>query len=160
MDKYQFKAPDKDVFKLWRAVFALVHVDGNFSQEEQHYIKTIIDAFSFTTKQKEVIRQDLENKVDAIKLFQEITQVDNQRQFFVMARTIAWCDGYLHEDEQGIIQKIVNSLGQDAKKFQKELRWLERKPIMTEGKSSGKPEDDLIQIVFTKMSAFYRENII
>ena len=160
MDIYQFSAPEEDVFRLWRAVFALVHVDGTFTEEEQNYIKQIIETFAFTEEQRQTIEQDIKDKASVIQLFEDIQDEDNQRQFFVMVRTIAWCDGYLHEAEQEVMQKIVNNLGDKAQKFEKELRWLERKPIMTEGQSSGKPEDDLMQLVLKKMSAFYRENII
>ncbi len=160
MDIYQFSAPEEDVFRLWRAVFALVHVDGTFTEEEQNYIKQIIETFAFTEDQRQTIEQDIKDKANVIQLFADIEDEDNQRQFFVMVRTIAWCDGYLHEAEQEVMQKIVNKLGDKAQKFEKELRWLERKPIMTEGQSSGKPEDDLMQLVLKKMSAFYRENII
>ncbi len=160
MTDEQFPTPDDQMFALWRAVFALVHVDGAITEEEVSYIEKIKDAFNFTRKQKKIIKTDLKNRQDVASLFEEITQVNYQRQFFVMARTIIWCDGYLHELELEAVNKIVKNLGEDRTKFENELRWIERKPVTDEGRAPEALQEDMIKIVFRKMSAFYKEKTI
>jgi len=90
-------------------------------------------------------------------LFGKIEQEKNIRQFFVMARAIIWCDNFLHELELRAINQIVDSLGQDVKRYQNELRWMERKPIMIKGHDQDAPhQDELMQIVSNHMEAFYK----
>lgn len=160
MSEKTFPSPDEEMFALWRAVFALVHVDGNFAEEEKTYIEKIIAHFSFTDEQENTIRKDLDNKEDVVSLFKDIKSENYQRQFFVMARTIVWCDGFLHELELKAVNKIAQNLKSRRAKFQNELRWIERKPFIEEGCSPNEPEEDVMQIVIRKMSAFYEEKTI
>lgn len=154
---YQFDPPEEDVFRLWRAVFALVHVDGEFSDDERRYVERIMDTFSFSNEQKDIINKDLKEKAGVVSLFKKIEQEKNIRQFFVMARAIVWCDNFLHELELKAINQIVDSLGQDVKRYQNELRWVERKPIMIKGHDQDAPhQDGLMQIVSNHMEAFYK----
>lgn len=160
MTEEKFPTPTDEMFALWRAVFALVHVDGNISKEEISYIDQIKDAFGFTRRQKKIVKADLKNRTDVAELFKEITETKYQRQFFVMARTIIWCDGYLHELELEAVNKIVKHLGSDRAKFENELRWIERKPVADETRTPEMPQEDMMKIVFRKMSAFYKEKTI
>ncbi len=155
-----FPTPDNEMFALWRAVFALVHVDGNISAQEIAYIEQIKEAFSFTRKQKKIIKDDLKKKPDVSNVFKEINDINHQRQFFVMARTIIWCDGYLHELELEAVNKIVKLLGRNSTKFENELRWIERKPITDESQTPNTQQEDTMKIVLKKMSAFYKEETI
>ena len=160
MGDYSFSMPDDDMFRLWRAVFALVHADGSVAEAEREYIEKIINIFSFSAKQKRIIKKDLKRKEDVAALFGEIEKEEHKRQFFNIARTIVWCDGYLHEMEMAAMNEIVNNLGKEAEKYQKELRWISRKPIVEVGHSENQPEEDVMQIVMEQMTAFYKEKII
>lgn len=160
MTDEKFPTPDDEMFSLWRAVFALVHVDGNISEEEIRYIEKIKEAFGFTRKQKKIVKTDMKDKLDVATLFQDISNVNYQRQFFIMARTIIWCDGYLHELELEAVNKIVKNLGNDRAKFENELRWIERKPVADESRETDLQQEDMMNIVFRKMSAFYKEKTI
>jgi len=157
MKTYNFSPPDEDVFRLWQAVFALVHVDGDFSDQEKFYVERIVDIFAFTDDQKAEVHKTLKKKMGAVVLFKRIEEQDNIRQFFVMARTIIWCDGIYHELEATAIEHIVQDLGDDAQSYEHELRWINRKPILAEGSTPEVLEKDLIQIVTEQMSAFYKE---
>lgn len=160
MTNDKFPTPDDEMFALWRAVFALVHVDVRVTEEELSYIDQIKEAFSFTRKQKKIIKADLKKQQNVVGLFQEITETNYKRQFFVMARTIIWCDGYLHELELEAVNKIVKNLGDDRAKFENELRWIERKPVADESQTLDTAQEDMMKLVFRKMSAFYKEKTI
>ncbi len=157
MTHFNFDPPDDEMFCLWRAVFALVHVDGEFSDAEKVYIDKMSEIFVFTDAQKSVIQNDIKSKARVAVLFDDIQSDDYRRQFFVMARTIVWCDGFLHELELQAIEKIVHNLGQNAEKFQKELRWIDRKPIINEGQASHVPQEDVMRTVLKQMTVFYKE---
>ncbi len=155
-----FQTPDEDMFCLWRAAFALVHADGAFSQEEKDYIEKIIDTFAFSMKQKRVIKKDLKVKTSVVELFNDIKDEKLIRQFFVIARTIVWCDGFLHQLELDAINQITKNLGESATLYQNELRWIKRKPIMKEGVLPDTPADDVMAIVVAQMKAFYKEQVL
>ena len=146
MHQHRFETPDEDMFRLWRAVLALVHVDGELSPEEKDYTKQVTNIFSFSFRQRWTIKGDMKKNPDVEKLFKKIKHKEYRRQFFVMARNIIWCDGLLHEAEQKAVQQIVESIGDDAALFENELRWIDRKPT----------ED--INGIIEQMSLFYREN--
>ncbi len=158
MAQKNFPPPDEDMFALWRAVFALVHADGTFSDAEKAYIEKIIEIFSFTPKQKKIVKDDLKNKADVTELFSKINETNYKRQFFIMARTIVWCDGFLHELELKAVNQIVKKLGKQKTLYQNELRWIDRKPLIEEGEIPSQPQDDVMQIVQAHMSNFYKEN--
>ena len=160
MVQRDFDVPDDDMFRLWRAVFALVHADGKFSDDEKKYIEHVTDQFSFSSKQKSIIQKDIKQKADVVALFNDIEKLDNGRQFFLMARTIVWCDGFLHELEMDAIQRVVKSLGNDANMFEAELRWIERKPVRRVGQDEDAHHEGVIKIVVEQMSAFYKEKVI
>lgn len=160
MTHKDFETPDEGMFCLWRAAFALVHADGAFSQEEKDYIESIVETFAFSAKQKRIIKKDLKDKTSVVGLFNDIQGDDLIRQFFVIARTIIWCDGFLHQLEQEAINKIVENLGENAISFQNELRWIKRKPIIKEGYLPDAPADDVMTIVVEQMKAFYKEQIL
>ncbi len=158
MEAGDFHAPDKEMFKLWRAVFSLVHADQKVSPEELQYVEAMVEVFRFTDDQKEAIKEDMKKPRDVVKLFKQIKSKAHRRQFFVMARTIVWCDGFLHELESKAIQRVVKSIGEEAKDYANELRWIERKPTMEADLSPEKAEERMMQDVVAKMLVFYRDS--
>lgn len=158
MEAGNFHAPDKEMFRLWRAVFSLVHADQKVSPEEIQYVEAMVEVFRFTDDQKKTIKEDMQKPRDVVKLFRQIKGKAHRRQFFVMARTILWCDGFLHELESKAIQRVVKSLGEEARDYANELRWIERKPAMEPDISPEKAEERMMQDVVAKMIAFYRDN--
>lgn len=157
----QFPTPDAVAFTLWRAVFSLVHVDGNFSDEERAYIDQIMDVFSFSRAQRKVIRTDLNKKTDVVDLFHNIIGDDYRHQFFMMAQTIVWCDDYLHELELEALERVIQSLdGNEAKKYDKDLQWLKRKPMIAFQEHAMYSKANMVDIVVRKMSAFYEDTIL
>ncbi|MCB1591434.1 MAG: TerB family tellurite resistance protein [Alphaproteobacteria bacterium] len=157
MEAGDFHAPDEEMFRLWRAVFSLVHADKEVSPEEIQYVEAMVEVFRFTDKQKEVIKKDMRKPQNVVRLFKQIESREHRRQFFVMARTILWCDGFLHELESKAIQKIVKSIGEEAGDYASELRWIDRKPVMEADVPPAQAEERMMQDVVAKMLSFYRD---
>ena len=152
-----FEAPDAEMFKLWRAVFSLVHVDGEVSPEERDYVEGMMDVFHFSNAQREVVESDIKNSGDVVGFFKEISSVRHRRQFFILARTIVWCDGIYHDDEREAIEAIKDSLGDNIKHYTSEIRFIDRKPSVLHDTRRGDDQEHMMQAVMRQMLDFYRE---
>lgn len=157
MEAGNFQAPDEEMFHLWRAVFSLVHADKEVSPEELQYVEAMVDVFRFSSKQKKTIKEDMKKPRDVVRLFRKIKGKAHRRQFFILARTILWCDGFLHDLESKAIQRIVKDIGQEADNYANELRWIERKPILESHLTPEEAEERMMQDVVAKMLSFYGE---
>ncbi len=156
-DTVKIEQPDDALFSLWRAVFALVHVDGEVSSEEERYIDSVMERFSFSNEQQDIVRDDLKKQGSVVTLFQNIESLDYRRQFFVLARTVVWCDGFLHDDERQALEDVQKSLGDDIAQYSSELRWLDRKPVPYDGVSGETNEERMMQTVIYQMLAFLHD---
>ncbi|MCD8496607.1 MAG: TerB family tellurite resistance protein [Alphaproteobacteria bacterium] len=128
MDAKTMEPPDGEMFALWRAVFSLVHADNEVTEEERGYIDGMMHVFRFSDEQKAVVARDVEDAPDTISLFNAMRSERHQKQFFVMARTVLWCDGEFQEEEQAVVERLRSSLGSRADAFKQELDWLTRQP--------------------------------
>lgn len=155
MDAKGFEAPDAEMFKLWRAVFSLVHVDGEVSPDEREYIDAMMDVFHFSAEQRGVVEGDLKAPGDVVSFFKAITSVQHRRQFFVMARTIVWCDGVFHDDERAALETVKAALGSQVSEYESEIRFMDRKPALPEGSN----QESMMQGVVRQMVDFYKENL-
>lgn len=149
-------APDADMFALWRAVFAMVHVDGEISTEEEAYIGNVMDVFKFSDEQRDIVKADIKKPGDIVAMFQAIEDVAHRKQFFILARIVAWCDGLFHDDEREALEAVQASL--DAPEdYASEIRFLMRKPVVPDGLSGDSDEERMMQHVMLQMASFYNE---
>ena len=152
-----FEAPDDEMFTLWRAVFSLVHVDGDVSEEEESYIRGMMDVFHFSEKQRKTIEADLKVPGDVVALFRKISSLRHRRQFFILARTIVWCDGIFHDDERAAIEALKVALGDSVSDYESELRWIDRKPDVVSQSVDDDSEERMMKDVVRQMVEFYKE---
>lgn len=147
-------APDADMFALWRAVFAMVHVDGELSGEEEAYIGSVMDAFKFSDEQRNVVKGDVKKPGDVVAMFQAVESRAHRKQFFILARIIAWCDGLFHDDEREALEAVQECLNA-PEDYASEIRFLMRKPAVPEGLSGDSDEERMMQHVMLQMASFY-----
>lgn len=159
MEMKTFVAPDTEMFALWRAVFSLVHADGEIAAEERGYIEGMMEVFRFSQEQRSIIEADLTQAPDTLALFQALKNIRHCKQFFVMARPIIWCDGLFHDKERALIEQITALLGQDAAHYEGELRWIDRKPDAAPSNALETGEEAMMQGVVRQMLDFYKDNI-
>jgi len=148
-------APDADMFALWRAVFGMVLVDGEFSEEEEAYINHVMDVFKFSDAQRADVKTDIKRPVDIVEMFKAIESRDHRKQFFILARIVAWCDGIFHDDEREALEAVQASLD-SPDDYESELRFLMRKPAVPEGLSGDTDEERMMQNVMLHMAEFYK----
>ncbi len=150
-------APDEAMFKLWRAVLSLAHVDNEVDDLEDYLSQSITQIFKFSDEQKAQLEKDRGAKRSPRDLFMEIEGTDYRAQFFRLARIVIWCDGILHEDEMAIVHDIQEALGDEAGVYEADLRWMNRKPDLPFGESASIPEEAMIKSLIYQMIAFYEE---
>jgi len=149
-------APDADMFALWRAVFGMVLVDGELSEEEEAYIDNVMDIFKFSDAQRAEVRKDMKAPQDIVQLFRAIDSKRHRKQFFILARIVAWCDGIFHDDEREALEAVQECL-KTPEDYESELRFLMRKPAVPDGLSGENDEERMMQHVVLQMIAFYQE---
>ncbi len=152
-----FTAPDEEVFNIWRAVFALAHADGNVGEEEYEYIRAMMALFHFSDEQKNLIELDVQSRPDIGALFDQIQGKEQRSRYFVMARTIIWCDGVFHERERAVMEDIKTRLGAGLDDFKAELEWIEKKPEIPGAVDSKSKEEKVLRGVLRQMLDFYQE---
>lgn len=158
METHDFEAPDSEMFKLWQAVFSLVHVDGDVSDEERDYIEGMMDVFHFSEEQRAIIAADLQNPGDVVGYFGKISSIRHRKQFFIMARTIVWCDGVFHDDERAAIDAVKSALGDALSEYESEIRWIDRKPDLGDGLIGG-DQERMMKSVVRQMLEFYEDDL-
>lgn len=160
MDAKTMEPPDAETFKLWRAVFSLVHADDEVTEEEKGYIEGMMHVFRFSDEQRKIVAQDIANPADVVGYFAAIKSERHQKQFFIMARTVLWCDGEFQEAERRAVERLRGSLGSRADQFKQELEWLERKPEATIAVALETGEEAMMKGVVRQMLDFYKEGRI
>jgi hypothetical protein len=91
---------------MWRAVFAIAHVDGKVSYKEKKRLNEVLTSQRFSPPQKETLIEDLSVAQDITNLFDLITDKEDVIDFFYIARSIAWCDGEFDAQERKILLSL------------------------------------------------------
>ncbi|MCB9983248.1 MAG: TerB family tellurite resistance protein [Rhodospirillales bacterium] len=93
-------------FYMWRAVFALAHIDRVVTDEEQALAGRYLESVPFSEEQKAVLRQDLLEAQDIEEMFEQIADPADQSEFFGFARLMVWCDGDFDQQEEEIFDRL------------------------------------------------------
>lgn len=93
-------------FYMWRALFAISHVDNVLSPEEIRFMTETLEDIPFSAGQKQVLKDDIINGKDIVEMFQKISNANDQASFFRFAMDLVWIDGDYGEDEQKIMLKL------------------------------------------------------
>lgn len=93
-------------FYMWRAVFAMAHADDEVTESELKFMNEILEKHNFSTLQKDLLKNDIENKQDISSFFSFITEQKHRSQFFRFARMLCWTDGDFDAQEQAILTKL------------------------------------------------------
>ena len=139
------QAPDDHMFALWRAVFSLAHVDGEVDEAERALIDEVMTIFSFTDLQKQAVDDDFKSAGNTLNLFKGIEFPHHRAQSFRLARIMSWCDGFLHEQEMEIIEAIKADLGDDVMQYERDLRWMNRKPDLPIEEQATSCEEEMMK---------------
>lgn len=94
---------------MWRAVIAMIHADGVVTSQELSFLTDHLKDLHLTEEQMETVKEDIQTPQSAQKMFENITNSMDQRDFFALARAVSWCDGDYDQQEQ----LIINTLEKD-----------------------------------------------
>lgn len=96
-------------FNMWRAVVALVHVDGRVTTEEKELVESYMGNLPLSAQQVAILREDLVDAQDVGDMFGRITAPEDQGEFFQFARIMNWSDGDLDAQEDEIFNKFQDT---------------------------------------------------
>jgi uncharacterized membrane protein YebE (DUF533 family) len=93
-------------FAMWRAVIALVHVDGVVSPYEIHFVREHLRGLTLTPAQTQILADDLVRPQNIETMFAQITAEIDKRDFFSLARVLCWSDGDFQQQEKSILSRL------------------------------------------------------
>ena len=91
---------------MWRAVVAMVHADGVVTPHEVSFINDYIHDMQLSHVQLEMIGQDLQTPQDVYEMFANVSELQDRKDFFALARALSWCDGDFDAQEKTIINRL------------------------------------------------------
>lgn len=91
---------------MWRGVVAMAHADGVITPHELSFISEYMREMNLSKAQIELIGNDLQKTQDIYEMFSNITEPEDRKEFFALARAISWCDGDFDKQEQRIISNL------------------------------------------------------
>lgn len=99
-DSHQSEGLNLSHFSMWRAVVALVHVDGKVTDEEKAVIHRMTANLNLSTAQRITLDQDLEHGIVLEKVLDHITDHRDFSQLVKTAKSIFMADHEFDESEQ------------------------------------------------------------
>ncbi len=94
------------LFHMWRTVFALAHADNVVSNEEVRFMAEAIEDVRFSGAQREILKKDIADPQDPVKMFAQIEDPKDRIEFFNFAHKMVWSDGDYAHEEQAIVKKL------------------------------------------------------
>lgn len=91
-------------FYMWRGVVVMIHADNMVTPQELSFINDYIKDMNLSQEQLDIIHDDLKNPQDTFEIFTKITDEEDKKDFFALARAVAWCDGNFVKQEERIIK--------------------------------------------------------
>lgn len=96
-------------FYMWRAVVAMVHADGVVTPHEVAFVNDYINDINLSPEQMKMIGGDLQTPQDVYEMYAHITERQDKKDFFALARALSWCDGDYDGQEKHIIEVLEES---------------------------------------------------
>ncbi len=93
-------------FNMWRCVVGMAHADGVITPHELAFINNYIKDLSLSKAQLDIVGDDLREAQDIHDIFSKVTDHQDKKDFFVLARALSWCDGDYAAQEKSIIEQL------------------------------------------------------
>lgn len=97
-------------FYMWRAIVAMAHADGVVTPHEIDFLREQMKDISFSEGQLQMLAGDLGAAQDIHVMFRQITQEQDRRDFFKLARVLSWSDGDYAAQEQHILEALEQDM--------------------------------------------------
>ena len=93
-------------FYMWRTIFSLAHADDVVMPEEKRFMTETLSTLQLSLEQKDALERDMHIPEDSEGLFKLITDRQDQRDFFDLARNLVMADGEYHQSERTIMAQL------------------------------------------------------
>lgn len=106
-----------DKFNLWRATFALVHLDGKVTKQEVEWAKERLKSLPLTDEQKHILVADFKAKKGLEHFLEAVTNKADRAFLLHQVRVISNMDGEYSTEEKEFFKsleaKIMNGINLD-----------------------------------------------
>lgn len=109
-------------FYMWRAVFAMAHVDGVVTPHEIDFLREQMKDIPLSDGQIQTLAGDLGLAQDIHAMFRQITAAADKRDFFKYARILSWSDGDYAAQEKHILETIEQDMAAEDRALLDESR--------------------------------------
>ena len=93
-------------FYMWRAVVAMAHADGVVTAHELDFLQKALKDILVSNGQMEILKKDIKMPQDIHVMFSQISDAQDRREFFKLARVLSWSDGDFDAQERKIIKSL------------------------------------------------------
>lgn len=100
-------------FYMWRAVVAMAHADGIVTPHEVNFLHQQMKDVPMSDGQLQMLAKDLTEPQNIRVLFLQITDKQDKRDFFKLARVLSWADGDFDAQEKHILEYLESLAGED-----------------------------------------------
>jgi uncharacterized membrane protein YebE (DUF533 family) len=98
---------------FWRVLAAMAHADGVVAPEEILFITQELKKQDFTQEERMLIISDLDNKQDAVALFNQLPSARAKAECLFLIKTIFNADGNFHPAEEALYNALQEGLEKD-----------------------------------------------
>ena len=107
---------------MWRAGVAMAHADGIVTPHEIDFLRAQMSDIPFNDAQIQTLAGDLGIAQDIHVMFRQITDINDKRDFFKLARVLSWSDGDYAAQERHILDTIEQDMAADDRALLDESR--------------------------------------
>lgn len=102
----QIEGLSESKFAMWRGVIFMIHADNVVTPQEISFINDCLKDTELSPLQLFIIAEDLKNPKNPQEIFDQITNPEDKKNFFKLARAVSWCDGDFAKQERHIIDVL------------------------------------------------------
>ena len=100
------KTLNESRFYMWRAVVAMIHADGVVTPQELSFVQDYMNDIDLSPEQRAIVGQDIHEPQLIHKMFSQIMNLQDRKDFFALARALSWCDGDFDAQEEKILAHL------------------------------------------------------
>jgi len=109
----------KSKLHVFRSLVSLAHADDELNTNEFTYLRELFERYELSIEQHLILKSDFQNPTDLKKNFEQITDSDDHKQFFFLARILCMMDGDFSAKEVQTLEKLqslyLQGIGYDQK---------------------------------------------
>ena len=114
-------------FSMWRACISVVHLDGQLTTGEEHWVKDKIKSLPLSDEQRATLEKDLSHGLNFDEVIQDISEPKDKAFLLHLVRVISYLDGDFSSDEKAAYLKLEKAVLSrlDLAQFERQAKEIE-----------------------------------